>query len=502
MPLFHYALNTPGILLLGTSETVGDFTSLFNPLDLKTKIYTRINTLLSLMDIEFPLGLFPAHDNRSETISDRTQLMTKPITNLQTLADYVLLQHFAPAAVMVTAGGDIFYISGRTGKYLEPAAGKANWNLHAMAREGLRHELGTAMKKAKSQIDPVHVPNLTVGTNGGKQTFDLTVQLITTPEALNGSLMVVFTDVKASSPAKPHGKQPKAGANQKAMQAELHRAYSQVQSLREEMQSSQEELMSTNEELQSTNEELQSTNEELTTSKEEMQSLNEELQMVNCELQSKVDALSSVNNDMENLLNSTEIAMVFLDSGLHVRRFTDHATDLFKLIPTDIGRLLSDVACNLVYETIQQDAKTVLKTLEPFVKQVPTKDARWFKVRIMPYRTHDNLIDGVVMTFLDITERELTNIALRDALALLQRDYSDQTIKLDSANNLESLLNKAQLKLKQRIKDQAAKLDIAQIQETTREKERLVQVKRYDDQSMELDQAKIDLKSDQPMKKK
>ncbi|MBT9476659.1 PAS domain-containing protein, partial [Polaromonas sp.] len=184
----------------------------------------------------------------------------------------------------------------------------------------------------------------------------------------------------------------------------LRQAQEDLQSTREEMQTSQEELKSTNEELQSTNEELQSTNEELTTSKEEMQSLNEELHTVNAELQSKVDDMSTINNDMKNLLDSTEIATVFLDEKLHVRRFTSHAARLFKLIGSDVGRPLSDITTDLDYPALQNDAREVLRTLAFSEKQVSTRDGRWFKVRIMPYRTQDNIISGVVITMIDVSE--------------------------------------------------------------------------------------------------
>ena len=311
-----------------------------------------------------------------------------------------------------------------------------------------------AMKKAQSQPEPVQVPNLTIGTNGGTQTINLTVQMITTPTTLSGSLMVVFTDVP--TPIKFTGKQPKANATQKAMRAEIQLGHELMQSLREEMQSSQEELRSSNEELQSTNEELQSTNEELTTSKEEMQSLNEELQTVNAELQSKVEDLSWVNNDMENLLNSTEVATVFLNNTLQVRRFTDHATHLFKLIPSDVGRPLSDVVSNLNYDELQNDAKEVLKTLVFIEKHVEAKDARWFEVRIMPYRTQDNIIDGVVITFIDITKREQSDATVREALAVLHNRYNNQSTELDTAHTLETILNNAQSVLEQRFKDQTA----------------------------------------------
>jgi two-component system CheB/CheR fusion protein len=170
------------------------------------------------------------------------------------------------------------------------------------------------------------------------------------------------------------------------------------------MQTTVEELKSSNEELQSTNEELQSTNEELTTSKEELQSLNEELQTVNAELQSKVDDLTWVRNDMANLLNSTEIATVFLDNDMRLRRFTTHATKLFKLIPGDVGRPLTHVVTDLDYPQLKADAVEVLRTLVFIEKAVATVDGRWYRVRIMPYRTQDNVIDGVVITFIDISD--------------------------------------------------------------------------------------------------
>jgi len=187
------------------------------------------------------------------------------------------------------------------------------------------------------------------------------------------------------------------------------------------MQSSQEELKSANEELQSTNEELQSTNEELTTSREEMQSLNEELQTVNAEQQSKMDELARMNNDMRNLLNSTEIVTVFLDNELHVRRFTSGANKLFKLIPGDVGRPLSDIVSDLVYPGMIDEAQEVLRTLVFSEKQITATDGRWFSVRIMPYRTMDDVIGGVVITFADITAAKKMEAELREEIARLKK---------------------------------------------------------------------------------
>ncbi|MCX7109434.1 MAG: PAS domain-containing protein [Proteobacteria bacterium] len=404
IPLFHYTLAPHGILLLGAAETISGFTHLFKVIDNKSRVYQRSEHPLLVGEVAFPA-------KQSPMAAPERDAKTNTAANLQSLADQLLLQHYSPAAVVVNAEGDILYVSGRTGKYLEPAAGKANWNIHAMAREGLQHELAGALRKAQHQTEAVRLPGLTVGTNGGTQTVDLTVQAITRPKALSGLLIIVFTDV-AKPPAR---KSPRKSADsqQQALLDELQQAQENLQTLREEMQTSQEELTSTNEELQSINEELQSSNEELTTSKEEMQSLNEELQTVNAELQVKVNDLSQVSSDMNNLLNSMEIATVFLDNALNIRRFASHTTRLFKLIAMDVGRPLSDIVTDLDYPQMHQDAEAVLRTLVFSEKQVKARNDRWFKVRIMPYRTQDNAIDGLVITFIDISTTKKLEEQLR-----------------------------------------------------------------------------------------
>ena len=399
LPLFHYALTAHGIVLLGSAETVGNFTSFFRQVNDNTPIYTRMDKPLSLIDVDFPTGSLL--DNQPRHLSE----MNKNITNLQTQADKILLQNYAPAAVLINADGDILYINGRTGKYLEPAAGKANWNIHVMAHKELQHPLFVAMNKAQAQVAPVIMTNLTLD----QVTINLTVEAIMEPKVLYGLLMVVFTDVV--TPAKAPRK--KRGASEQQALIELQQAQEEVQLLREKMQSSHEELKSINEEMQSSNEELQSTNEELTTSKEEMQSMNEELQTVNAELQSKVDDLSWINNDMKHLLDSTEIATVFLDNQLNVRRFTAHISHIFKLISSDVGRPLSDIATNLDYVELEDDVKKVLKSLVFIEKDITASEERWFKVRIMPCRTQENVIDGVVITFIDISKAKNLEAELR-----------------------------------------------------------------------------------------
>ena len=204
----------------------------------------------------------------------------------------------------------------------------------------------------------------------------------------------------------------------------------ELQTTREDMQASQEELRSANEEMQSTNEEMQSTNEELTTSKEEMQSLNEELQTVNAELQVRVDELSRSNNDMKNLLNSTDIATLFLDKDLQVRRFTTQATKIIKLISGDVGRPITDLASDLLYPELTADAREVLQKLGFKERPVNARDGRWFTVRIMPYRTLDDRIDGVVITFADITVAKTLEAKLRDKQTVLEKHVAKQSAKM------------------------------------------------------------------------
>jgi len=409
LPLFHYSLKPGGILMLGSAESIGNFTELFAPVDAKARLFQRSSSPLLSFALEFPTRHFP-----TKTPNPMEPKPEPATANLQHLADQLLLQQYSPAAVLVTGAGDVLYINGRTGKYLEPAAGKANWNIHAMAREGLRHELALALPKALRSGERTHCCNVHI--DGSSQMVDLTIHPITEPAALSGMALLVFSEAIAALPAAaPVTGKRTPRRNQQVLELEqaLAKARQENQSLRELMQTSQEELKSANEELQSTNEELQSTNEELTTSKEEMQSLNEELQTVNLELQSKVDELSTANNDMKNLLNSTDIATVFLDGALHVRRFTSQATRLFKLIPGDVGRPLSDIVTDLDYPTLLADAEEVLRTLAFSDKEVPAADGRWFQVKIMPYRTLENVIDGVVITFNDIGRAKRLEAQLR-----------------------------------------------------------------------------------------
>jgi two-component system CheB/CheR fusion protein len=412
LPLFHYSLLPSGLLLLGTSETVGKFTPRFTPVgDRKLRLYLRQNAGPDGAP-DFPIKTLPRlYEKSAESPLPSHDTPTQLTDGLQAAAEQMLLQLYAPAAVVLNGSGDIVYISGRTGKYLEPAAGKANWNFHAMAREGLRKPIADALRQGVDHREPLLLHGLQVQTPGGPQVVDVMVQAIHEPQSLRGMTMVVFRDA-ASTPAGRRGL--KAPNNAHATHAaELQRLGDEIQTLREESRASKEELQSANEELQSTNEELQSTNEELTTSKEEMQSMNEELQTINSELQAKLDDLALAQSDMHNLLNSTEIAILFLDQHLNVRRYTERASKIINVRESDVGRPLSDLTSSLRYPSLNEDALETLRTMAFSEKQIPTTDDRWFSVRILPYRRLDNVIDGVVITFVDITATKRLEASLR-----------------------------------------------------------------------------------------
>ena len=421
IPLFFYSLKPGGVLFLGSAETVGSFSNLFTPIETRMRLYTRLETFMP-EQVEFPI----TSSARAPGVKGNVPA-SAPVVNIQVLADQFILRQYSPAAVLTTDKGDILYLNGRTGKYLEPAAGKANWNIYVMAREGLRYELAGAFQKVVREHGTETVKGLPVRTGGGVEYTDCTVQEITEPKELAGLILIVFSEsklpVEISVDKTSKSRTGSRNAHVSELEDELKRKYEELRTIREEMQTSQEELKSANEELQSTNEELQSTNEELTTSREEMQSMNEELQTVNAELQGRVEQFSEANDDMKNLLNSTEIATIFLDETLAIRRFTPPVTRFIHLIQGDAGRPVTDIASDLIYPDLEKDAKTVLDTLVISEKEIPTRDGRWYMVRIVPYRTGDNVIEGLVISFTDITAIKQKELDLNAA-----RAFSDAII--------------------------------------------------------------------------
>ncbi|MDP3108557.1 chemotaxis protein CheB [Hydrogenophaga sp.] len=410
MPLFSYSLRPGGALLLGGSETIGKFHALFTPASQKSRLYWRSEYPVNAGSVYFPTSprrVMTRHPQEFN-VSPSTVLSA----NLQTHAEQALLQEFSPAAVLVNAQGDIVFINGSVGKYLEPASGKANWNIHVMTRPTIRTQIAAALRQALQDKGSVEVRGLRLSEEPIQTSLDVTVKLMHEPHSLAGLVMVVFRDVVAPVPAKRRRK-PADGAVDPQLVEELQRCKDEILALRQEMGASAEELQSANEELQSTNEELQSANEELTTSKEESQSMNEELQTLNHELQTKLDDLALAQSDMQNLLNSTDIATLFLDSALNVRRYTEQITRIIHLREGDIGRPLTDLASTLNYPGLNEDAKQTLKTLTLTEKEITTTDGLWFLVRIKPYRTLANMIHGVVITLIDITTAKKLEARLR-----------------------------------------------------------------------------------------
>ncbi|MCX5732697.1 MAG: PAS domain-containing protein [candidate division NC10 bacterium] len=436
IPLFHYALNPGGFLFLGTSETVGDSRDLFAVLERKSKLYQRRDDFHGAQRAF--MGRF------HPPIMARDALLPRAAGNtvssgklpLRELTEQALLQQVAPAGVLVNGKGDILYLHGRTGLYLEPAPGEAGVNnILKMAREGLRHDLTTALHKVVGTREIVRCPGLRVKTNGEFATVNLTICPVAagrTAAAHEPPLYLVILerahlfDPGQAQRVVPHATAgvdspvTDAEAHIAALKHELRAKEEYLQTSNEELETSNEELKSSNEEMQSVNEELQSTNEELETSKEELQSVNEELATVNSELQTKVADLSRANNDMNNLLAGTGIATVFVDHGMRILRFTPAASVFINLILSDVGRPVGHIVSNLVgYDCLVADTQAVLNTLVPKEVDVQTTAGKWFKMNIQPYRTLDNVIEGAVITFVDITEMTRVREALRKANDLL-----------------------------------------------------------------------------------
>jgi len=418
IPLFHYSLNPGGILFLGSSETIGVFGELFQTIDGKWKLFQRKETHTAVTGVlELPSSLIATTLGRDKGADKLTKAVQGTVPDI---TQRLMLEEFCPPAVVINNAGDIIYISGRTGKFLELSTGKAAMNVFSLAKQGLGIELASSVRKALAQNKTITMQGLQVRHNGGSISVDLTVKPLEEPDFMRGLLLAVFREVQPGKTGKAKGRMVSRNEVVDELEKEIKYLQETLQTTNEEMETSQEELKSANEELQSTNEELQSSNEELTTSKEELQSLNEELLTVNSELQTKIDELTQSNNDMRNLLNSTEIATVFLDNSMNVKRFTSQATRLFNLIQTDVGRPLTHLVSNLKYENLTGDVREVVETLVFKEVQVQSTDSRWYSLRIIPYRTAENVIDGAVLTFQDITNLKNLEAELRHLAAIVE----------------------------------------------------------------------------------
>ncbi len=428
LPTFHYSLRPGAILLLGTSENIGRATDQFNLLNKKWKIFER----RSNHDSNTPLIKLPPHRSAERTSTENTAMPTKTSGDIATirLLKAILSQSGLPICVVVDDKADLIYAHGRTGRFLEPAEGEASNNILQMARPGLKAGLTNVIHKMSAERAEISIKNLRVQNNGDSQDVNLIARPLPDMQSgQRGLMLITFDETVHKKEKKPPRKSTEYPSDKnedatdqdtKRLKDELRYTKENLQTTIEELDTSNEELKSANEELQSANEELQSTNEELETSKEELQSLNEEASTVNAELQGRIDELVSANDDIKNLLDATDIATLFLDIDLSIRRFTPLIARLFHLTPSDIGRSIEHFATTLQNVDIKKHAGQVLRNLEKYESVVVDNRGQHYRMRIRPFRTVGNVIEGVVVTFEDVTEFQKMVDALAESEASWQ----------------------------------------------------------------------------------
>jgi len=458
LPLFHYTLTHNGVLFLGTSESIGEFSHLYSAISSKWKIFKHKEYVADRM-VDYPRTPFYDVLPTPQGLGERR---TPTVADIHNLAERIILDNYAPPCVLINEQYEILHFIGQTDKYLAAPTGKASFNIVKMAREGLRYKLSTALHNAVKQKKTIFSAGLKIKHNHSFRTVDLVVRPLTESGFTQGFMLVMFEDKTIPEPVtkKKTAKKDIVDPYVVSLENELQSTKEYLQTTNEELETSNEELKSTNEELQSVNEELQSTNEELETSKEELQSTNEELVTLNAELQKKVEELSKANNDISNLLASTHIGTIFLDINLCVKRFTPPITKLFNLIQSDIGRPIGDITSNISLNNIAESAGEVLDTLARQEVELQDKKGNWYSMRIMPYRTVENVIDGVVITFIDIGHLKDTKQLNR--LATVVRDANDAITVQDFNGNILAW-NHAAMQMYGWSETEALKMNIRQL---------------------------------------
>ena len=439
MALFHFALREGGYLFLGNAESVGPQTDLFKAVSKKWRIYRRIGPTRQDR-LELPLGTKPGL--RSDLDPSAAAIPTPSKERLLAVAQSLVLQRFVPACALINARQEILYLFGPTDTYLAQPTGMLAPDLLSWAREGLRSRLSAALRQATQERKRATITGSLRDSHPDTQIVRITVEPLNAPKEAEGLMLVVFEHLAApaaSAAAAPEA-EPGTEAILPQLEYELSVLREQLRTSAEQFESSNEELKSANEEMMSMNEELQSTNEELETSKEELQSLNEELSTVNGQLESKIQELEATNDDLKNLLTSTNIATIFLDRQLRIKRFTPPVTELMSLLPTDLRRPLSDFARKFTDRTLMTDVEKVLTTLTPREAEVRTELGRWYLRRILPYRTEEDRIEGVVVTFTDLTERRGAEQARAELAAIVE--YSDAAIVGESLKGIITSWNR------------------------------------------------------------
>jgi len=419
LSLFHFALREGGILFLGASEAVGAFGERFEPISKKHRIFRHLGRSRP-GEVAFPIAASPGNRGRSAHVSGRSPEIA-PRPTIGALARQALLDAYAPASVLVNARQEGLYYFGPIDRYLKVAAGEASRNLYAMARDGLRTKLRAAIRQAAREHTPVTIGRVRMQ----RETDAVTVRLSVAPVGSDGEelLLVSFFDepeqkkngrdaVEADDPAHVTELEQELEATRRDLEGAIH-----------DFEATNDELTASNEEAMSVNEELQSTNEELETSKEELQSLNEELTALNSQLSETIEHQRATANDLRNTMNSSEIAMLFLDGNLKIRLFTPAASAMFNVIASDIGRPLADLARRINDPRLLADAADVLDDRVSPNREVEADNGAWYTRRIVPYRNQDDQAEGVVITFTDISDGKAAERAIEAA-----RSYSDSII--------------------------------------------------------------------------
>jgi len=460
LPLFHYVLVPGGYLFLGSSETISGFNDCFSTIDTKWKIFQR-RMIAPKKTNEYP-GI-PLGD--IETTAKLTEPEVKPAeANIRQVAERMILENYAPPCVLVNEKYEILYFHGQTEDYLSPPTGEPTFNILEISRPELRHKIRTLLNKVIKEKKTAVAEGLQVRHNDGFLDMDLEVRPLVAKGGAADLMMVIFKSrTRREMAAKKKKKAFVEEADQPvaALERELASTKERLQTTIEELQTSNEELKSTNEELQSTNEELQSTNEELETSREELQSTNEELETVNAELRDRVDELSKAHNDLNNLLGSTEIGVLFLDTDLHIKRFTPAVTTIFNLKNGDVGRPISDITSKMTYPNLSGDAQRVLDTLRVKETEIQADDGKWFSMRILPYRTTENVIDGLVLTFMSIDQLKEREQLMRRLVAVVAD--SNDAITVHELNGEITAWNKGATKMYGYTEAEALQMNIADI---------------------------------------
>jgi len=431
IPLFHYALKPEGCLFLGSSESVGRHQELFQVVSKQHNVYRKKGHKVHAQ------VQFPTRSRKLERPGEPEPAAGPAgMESVGKAAEKLIAAEHTPACVVVNEEGEILHFHGRTGSYLEPASGEPTLQIADMAREGLRFAVLAAMRRAREKNEVERQRDVRVKTNGGYQRIDLVVQPLEDPP-LENCLLILFQE--RPEPPEPEkeveeeGAPPREGDGERVeeLEQELMRVRQDYRSAMEELQTSNEELRSSNEELHSSNEELQSTNEELESSREELQSLNEELNTVNSELNSKMSEIREAYNAVNSVLDNTRIAIVFLDKDLQVTRFTPEANELLNLIDSDVDRPLHQINHNLEVEDLAGLARSVLKELSTVDEEVRTQEGAWYRMRIMIYRPEDGVIEGVVLTFVNIDAQKEAQEQMREMgeqAALAERRYAQSIV--------------------------------------------------------------------------